>query len=177
VEETKTAFISQSNKSAMRNPWVLGWLGAITLVLVVNIAFITTAFMTNPGLVDDNYYEKGRDHERHMQNKIATRNTLGWNMHFLVPETIHAGEATTLRFSANDRNGAPLRDAVVTIQAYRPSDASADFSIEMDASAEAAGIHEQEVTLPLKGIWDLNAKVVRGEDALTISRRINVTSR
>lgn len=43
---------SQSSNRAFRNPWVLAWIGGFLLVLGVNIAFIVTAIMTNPGLVE-----------------------------------------------------------------------------------------------------------------------------
>ena len=49
--------ISQDNKQAMRNPWLLGWLGILAVVITVNIIFIVTAFKTYPGLVDDDYYD------------------------------------------------------------------------------------------------------------------------
>ena len=52
--------ISQDNPNAWRNPWVLGWLALVAVVLVVNAVMITIAFVTNPGLVTEDYYEKGQ---------------------------------------------------------------------------------------------------------------------
>ena len=58
--------ISQDNPKALKNPWVIGWLLLVAVVLAVNIGFISLAFITNPGLVDKNYYEKAEDYEENL---------------------------------------------------------------------------------------------------------------
>ncbi len=164
--------ISQGNKQAMRNPWVLGWLGLLITVLAVNVAFIVTAFKTNPGLVDKNYYEKGRAVEEHFQERLKARNRLGWDINVQTPSEVVAGKATTFHVNIVDKVGMPLNGAEVTMQAYRPSDASADIKINMDFVTN--GIYQARFALPLKGIWDLKVNVTRGDDELNISRRIHV---
>ena len=54
---TNAGTISQSNNRAFRNPWVIAWIALVVIVLAVNIAMITLAVTTNPGLVDKDYYE------------------------------------------------------------------------------------------------------------------------
>ncbi|MCW8957281.1 MAG: FixH family protein, partial [Gammaproteobacteria bacterium] len=71
--------ISQDNPHAWRNPWVLGWIALVVIVLVVNIAMISLAFITNPGLVTEDYYEKGIDHEENFNKRMAARSALGWS--------------------------------------------------------------------------------------------------
>lgn len=164
--------ISQDNKHAMRNPWVLGWLGLLVTVVAVNVAFIVTAFKTSPGLVDENYYEKGRDVEEHFHKRMEARNRLGWDINVQTPADVVLGKSTTFNVNIVDKVGMPLDDAEVTLQAYRPSDASADMSAKMDFVSH--GIYEARLALPLKGIWDLKVMVRHGEDELDISRRINV---
>lgn len=164
--------ISQDNKRAMRNPWVLGWLGLLVVVVLVNVIFIATAFNTSPGLVDEDYYEKGRYHDANYQEKMAARNRLGWNIRLQLPGSIKQGQAVNFSVNVVDRIGNPLKDARVTLHAYRPSDASADMQTDLERIAE--GVFQSKLSLPLKGIWDINITVTQGEESLKSSRRVNV---
>lgn len=164
--------ISQDNRSAMRNPWVLGWLALLVTVVGVNVAFIVTAFKTTPGLVDEAYYEKGRDHEQNFQKKLEARSRLGWDIRLNPPETITLGKPARYTINVADRIGMPLRDATVMLHAYRPSDAAADMQTTMDKIAD--GIYQNTLAFPLKGVWDLKVTVSRGEDELEAEQRIKV---
>jgi len=166
--------ISQHNKQAMRNPWVLGWLGLLVTVIGVNVAFIVTAFNTTPGLVDEKYYEKGRDVEKNFHKRLEARNRLGWDIRLNTPETVVAGEAANYSVSLVDSAGIALREAEVILQAYRPSDSSADIRAPMEIVTD--GIYQTRLTLPLKGIWDLKVVVRHGEDELEIARRISAVA-
>lgn len=167
--------ISQDNKHAMRNPWVLGWLGLLVTVVVVNVIFIVTAFTTNPGLVEEGYYEKGRDVEKNFQKRLEARSQLGWDINLQSPEQVFAAEAANYSVNIVDNSGMPLRDAEVTLHAYRPSDASADITTRMERVTN--GVYQSRLNLPLKGLWDLKVMVQRGDDQLEIARRIVVTTR
>lgn len=164
--------ISQSNKRAMRNPWVLGGLLLIGTVLTVNIAMITLAVTTNPGLVSQDYYERGRYNERHYQQRVAERSALGWTASLEVPASIHLGATQTYRIAIVDNVGEPLRGAQVSLNAFRPADAKADFTLPLEEVG--AGIYEGAVEFGLKGIWDLLIDVKQEGKALEVPRRINV---
>jgi len=164
--------ISQDSKSAMRNPWVLGWLGLLIAVIGVNVAFIVTAFKTSPGLVDESYYAKGRDVEKNFHQKLEARNRLGWDIRLQTPEEIILGRPANYIINVVDSVGMPLKDAKVMLQAYRPSDASADIRLDMESIGN--GIFQTKLHLPLKGIWDLKVKISKGDDELEIARRITV---
>lgn len=166
--------ISQDNKQAMRNPWVLGWLGILAVVITVNVIFITVAFKTNPGLVDNDYYESGRYHDANYQKKMEARSRLGWNITLQTPETINLGAPGNYSVNIVDRVGNPLKDATVTMHAYRPSDASADLRTELGKVAD--GVFQSKLALPLKGLWDINITVAQGEESLDISRRVSVVT-
>lgn len=164
--------ISQSNKSALRNPWVLGMLGSILLVIAVNAGFIVMAMRSNPGLVDNKYYEHGRDLERNALKKIAARNALGLDANFEVPEHIVMSTSTLFRFTAIDKRGLPFSKADVTVVAYRPSDANADFMVQLQDMSD--GRYQGEMNFPLKGTWDLIIKVKRDKDNIELTHRISV---
>jgi nitrogen fixation protein FixH len=164
--------ISQSSKRALRNPWVLGWLALVLTVLGVNSFFIAAAVITSPGLVEEDYYEKGRDHEKNLLKRREAHQSLGWQYGLQFPEQININTDIPLSFNAVDEAGLPLRDAVVSISAYRPSDADADFGSTMKETVP--GMYETRMQFSLKGIWDLIIKVQQAEQTLELRRRISV---
>lgn len=167
-------YFSQSNKKALRNPWVVGWLALLVLVVGVNAAFIVTAFVTSPGLVDENYYEKGQQHEQQVRTKIAKRQRLGWQVEFDLPDSILLNKKTPLGLNLRNRDGIRISADEVTVSVYRPSDVSADF--KQGAPRLSAGYFETDLVFPLKGIWDLTAVVRSGDDQLDFTQRIYVTA-
>ncbi len=177
MNETRTGNtprFSQHNKEAFRNPWVLGWIGGILLVLGVNAAFIVTAIVTSPGLVEKNYYEKGRDQERNFVSQQQMRNRLGWYMTLNTIRKPVTGESARYSFNVVDAKGTPIDADGAVIQAYRPSNVNADFSTKMQKIAP--GVFSAELIFPLKGAWDLNVVLSKGEDSLKLTRRISVLS-
>ena len=173
---TKTANrylgISQDSKRAWRNPWVLGWLALVLVVLMMNGVMITLAVVSNPGLVTEDYYEKGRDLEANVSSRMQARNALGWTLNLDHPEDIYLQRPELVRLSIVDRVGQPLENARVTVQAYRPADADADFHARMEEIGP--GLYQARMTFALKGLWDLKVNVERGEDRYDISQRLFV---
>lgn len=166
--------ISQDNTKALKNPWVLGWLALVAVVLVVNIGFISLAFITNPGLVDKNYYENAQDYEENLVKYRTARNALGWSYQADFPSKPVQNKKELYRLSAVDKVGLPLTAATVTFKAYRPSDASADF--ETTLTEVGAGMYEGYVTYPLKGIWDLTVNISREQDNFDFTRRASIVT-
>lgn len=164
--------ISQSNKRAFRNPWVLGGLALIGTVLAVNVAMITLAVTTNPGLVSKDYYERGRYSEQHLLQRAAERSALGWTSRMELPESIQLGATQTYRLVVVDNVGEPLRGAEVVLNAFRPSDASADFTLPLQEVG--AGIYQAAAEFRLKGTWDLLVDIKKDGKSLELPRRINV---
>lgn len=164
--------ISQANKQALRNPWVLGWLTLVAVVLGVNVFMIGMAFVTNPGLVSKSYYEQGREFERTVLSRNAARAELGWNLKLETGGELHAGRPGGLRMTAADKTGQPLTSAQVVVHAYRPSDANLDFSLPL--AERAPGEYVGDVSFPLKGAWDLIVEVRQGENVYQLPRRVSI---
>ncbi|OOZ41041.1 hypothetical protein BOW53_05445 [Solemya pervernicosa gill symbiont] len=164
--------LSQSSKKAFRNPWVIGWITLILIVLGVNIAFISLAVVTNPGLVSDDYYERGQDHEKNINTRKAARSALGWQVSLDVPTDTTLGRETPFRFTAVDKVGRPLVDGSATLHAYRPSDAAADFEVAM--FEKRPGQYVAPVVFPLKGYWRVIITLQRGEDSWELTEKVNV---
>lgn len=163
---------SQSNSQAMRNPWFIAMLGVIATFLLVNIVFIVFAVTSNPGLVVDDYYEKGRDYEKNVITRLNAHNRLNWQTKFEIPEKIYTNTPEIYRFSAADSRGISIMDADVKFILYRPSDSSADFN--QVVSQIAPGLYQTKLSLPLPGIWDLTVKVVHKDDTYYHTHRISV---
>lgn len=165
---------SQDNPKALKNPWVLGWLTLIGVVLAVNIGFISLAFITNPGLVDKDYYENAEDYEENLIKYRTARAALGWTYQAAYPQNPVVNKDALYRLTVVDKAGLPLTAANIKLAAYRPSDASADFEITL---AEVdAGIYESNITYPLKGIWEITTLIEREGDKYDFKRRASIVT-
>jgi nitrogen fixation protein FixH len=153
-----------------KNPWVLGWIGLVVVVLGVNITMVVLAIATNPGLIRDDYYERGRDVERTIMTRLAEGPQ--WTMRIDVPAGARAEQPTKVRFAVVDAVGQPVSPDRVTYFAYRPSDAHRDFSVPMER--HAPGIYEAEVEFPLGGVWDTVVAIEQGGDEHSLGQRISV---
>ena len=156
--------------SAWRSPWVIGWIALIVVVLIANGTMIFLAIATNPGLVTEDYYERGRDMERTIVSRVETGP--GWTMHIDTPADVRAAEATTVRYFVVDRAGQPVTPDEVTYFAYRPSDAAQDFSLPM--LEEGKGRYAAKVTFPLGGVWDTLVAVRADGDEYVVGQRVSV---
>lgn len=164
--------ISQNNKQGLRNPWLLGILALLLFVIAVNAGFIMMAMRSNPGLVDEKYYERGRDHEQNVLKEIAARNALGLEARLNIPEHVVMTQTAPFYFTAIDKSGLPFTGAEIHLTAYRPADASADFTVVMHDKGD--GRYQADISFPLKGTWDVIVKVKRGDDNYEVKRRISV---
>jgi nitrogen fixation protein FixH len=149
---------------------VQGWVGLILMFLVANIVMIYLAIDSNPGLVVEDYYERGQDYENTVLSKIA-RNP-GWLMRVDVPQAMAVDRPDAIRFFLVDKAGQPVTPDEVHLYAYRPSDADHDFSLPM--TEEGKGRYLTEVRFPLIGTWDLLVSARQGEEEYNVSQRINV---
>nr|VFK42686.1 MAG: Nitrogen fixation protein FixH [Candidatus Kentron sp. TC]VFK57064.1 MAG: Nitrogen fixation protein FixH [Candidatus Kentron sp. TC] len=154
-----------------RNPWVVLCFLIVSVVLSVNGGMLYLAIDSSPGLVVEDYYERGQNYEE----TVLTRQALSRNLlpRIDISPRIEKGKPATFRFVGLDRTGRPIRADAITLHAYRPSDTAYDFSIpmtEMDANRYLA-----EATFPLKGVWDIVIAVKQGEIEHNVPRRITVT--
>lgn len=164
------AALRRPRRSGWKNPWVIGWISLILVVLGVNITMVLLAIATNPGLVRDDYYEGGRALERSIESRRAEGRD--WTIRIDTPDDIRAEAPARVRFAAVDKVGQPIRPDAVTFFVYRPSDAGRDFSLPM--TPLGPGLFEGSVTFPLPGIWDTLVSVRQGDDEETFAQRIKV---
>jgi nitrogen fixation protein FixH len=128
------------------------------------------AVVTNPGLVVEDFYERGQNYERTILSK-GTRNP-GWTLSADIPLDIVAGVPSPIRFFLVDKTGQPVTPESVELFIYRPSDASRDFSVVM--APDGPGRYLAEVSFPLVGVWDTLVAATHGDDELHVGQRVNV---
>ena len=73
-------------QSPWRSPWVIAWVSMLVVFFVANMVMIFLAVDRNPGLVVDDFYERGQDYEENMLKRQAA--DPGWNMKLSEPEKI-----------------------------------------------------------------------------------------
>ena len=161
---------AERRNNSWKNPWVLSWIGLIVVVLAVNITMVVLAIATNPGLIRSDYYERGRDVERTILTRLAEGPQ--WTMSIDLPADARAEETTKVRFAVVDKVGQPVSAERVTYFAYRPSDATRDFSAPM--TQQAPGLYEAEVSFPLGGVWDTVVSIEQDGKEHTLGQRISV---
>jgi nitrogen fixation protein FixH len=157
-------------KSAWQSPWVIAWVVMVVIFFTMNMIMIYLAVDNNPGLVVEDFYDRGEDYEQNRLKRQA-RNP-GWSMKLDLPRKIDIGQKVTCRFTVKDKEGNPISRDGVTFYAYRPSDAKQDFSVPMKQIGP--GHYEAEVSFPLKGAWDTMASIKNAEDEYNTPKRIGV---
>lgn len=157
--------ISQEHKNGLRNPWLLGMIGAIVLVLGVNSIFIWFATHNRSTLVDKDYNTKDRKTNAAVINDLQDQKTLAWKAVIKQPKTIVTGSPTGYEISVVDREGVPV-GGTVEVTAYRASDESKDFSAAF--KEVSPGNYQGFLSFPLKGYWELRIRIKRGKEIFEV---------
>ena len=155
--------ISQENKQALKNPWVLGFLVFLCTFVTMNIIFVYLAFKSPPNLVVDDYYERG---------KTYAQKKLGWNGVIMAPSNSRVNQRQAYEVFIQGKNSTAVELDSVTLFAYRPSDMREDFSVEMNPIG--LGRYGVDIEFGLPGNWDIIVEAKRGEDEFMITRRIYI---
>lgn len=156
-------------QSPWRNPWVLGWIGLLVVFVMANFVMIYLAIDRNPGLVVDDYYERGQDYEKNMLKRQA-RNP-GWKMKIKAPEFVDVAVPARFSIKIVDKQGYPVSPDSVTFYAYRPANVDLDFSVPMQVID--SGVYEAEISFPNLGVWDILVSAKQGDDEYNQSHRIS----
>lgn len=160
--------ISQESKKAFRNPWALGMIGLILLVLGVNGTFIWYSMHNRSSLVDHEYSTKDRKSDTAELKEIEAHRALAWKTTIKQPDAIVMNSPASYEISVVDRNGVPVSGAM-EVEAYRAADASKDFTTAF--KEVSPGNYQGNITFPLKGFWELRIRVKRGEDVFGVDTK------
>lgn len=158
--------ISQENKKGLRNPWLLGMIGLIVLVLGVNGAFVWFAMHNRSTLVDRDYSTKNRKTNAAVVSSLQEQKALAWRTTIRQSGAIAMNSPTAYEIGVVDRAGAPV-SGTVEVEAYRASDASKDFTTTF--SETSPGNYQGYIKFPLKGYWELRIRIKRGEEIFEVN--------
>ncbi len=154
-----------------KSPWLIGWLLLVVIVLAVNTFMITQSINDFPGLVVDDFYERGQDYEQNIHEKL--QNNQKWTTRFQLTD-IHLNKQTVITFTISDSEGKTPEVEKITLFAYRPSDAKKDFSVAMSPVDNKT--YQGKLTFASKGKWDLLASVIIAGSEVNFAQKIFVNA-
>lgn len=158
--------ISQQNKKGLRNPWLLGMIGLIVVVLAVNVVFIWLSTHNRSTLIDRDYSTRSRKSNAEVVSGLQEQKALAWKTTVKQPKAIVLGSPAGYEIGVTDRDGAPVSGSV-EVAAYRSADESKDFSTAF--SEVSPGNYQGYISFPLKGSWELRIRVKRGNEIFEVS--------
>ncbi len=165
--------ISQRNKEALKNPWVLGMLLFLLVFLTANAIFIYLAFKSPPNLVVQDFYERGKVYVETHERIIEQEKALGWTGLIMLPTSTRVNQTQRIEVLIQGENSVSLDLDSVVLNAYRPSDARADFSVNM--SSVSSGTYSGDVMFTLPGIWDVIVVAKQADQEFIITKRITIS--
>lgn len=156
---------------AWKNPFVIGWISILIVVVTVNFFMVSMAIVTAPGLTISDYYEKGKD----MGKIIAMREhmkQLGWKLNIDLP-ILTQGKDQSFDVTVLDKSGKAMNVDTAILYYYRPSDKNYDGQLTLKPGA-GTGVYQGKIKLPLKGKYDLVMEVTKGKEVFNLGRSIMV---
>ncbi|SIN69333.1 Nitrogen fixation protein FixH [Sulfurivirga caldicuralii] len=152
----------------LRNPFVIGWLVMLVLVLSVNLFMVNMAIVTNPGLVktDLDHAEQSVAQIIRMDRKLES---LGWHLELNIP-LLTQNERVPVEARIATRDGHTIVGDKATLFYYRPADKRFDGQVEMIRNKD--GVFTGSLKLPLKGKWDVVLEIHKGEDTYQLGRSL-----
>jgi len=160
---------SDNKQSAFRSPWVIGWITMFVIFVMANGVMLYLALDKSPGLVVDDYYDRGQDYEKNMLKRQAQ--DPGWKLKIVAPEYVDVAVPSVFGLRIKDSDGNSFSPDSVIFYAYRPADAKQDFSVPMVQSE--SGLYEAEISFPLLGVWDILVSVQQGDIEINTPHRLS----
>ena len=156
---------------AWKNPFVISWFVILTIVLGVNFFMVSMAIVTNPGLVVDDFYEKGKNMDKSLAERKRME-AMGWQLNVDLP-IFSEGKADVIRLTVLDKENRPLNVDSAILYFYRPSDRNLDGE-QVLTSTGNPGEYQADFVLNTKGKWDIIMEVTQGDLMYNMGRSIMV---
>lgn len=153
-----------------KSPLLLVWLFLVMMAMSGTIYMVIQANSGFPGLVVDDFYERGQDYEENIHKKLE--NNEKWDTEFQLAE-VFLNKSVNINFIIKDKTGNSAPVEKITLYAYRISDAKQDFSVPMTITENKAG-YQADMTFKSKGKWDLLASAVIDGIEVNYAKRLFV---
>jgi hypothetical protein len=163
--------ISQKNKQAWRNPWVIGLLIIVLAGVLSNAKMLWNVIHNPTRVLDDNYSVKAHNqYDAKWLQQQAERSTLGWKAklnspHLLAndPEAMPSAirfvllaSPAELQLDLNDKNDSPIHGGKVIIDSQWPG--NPDFDFKTDLYETMPGHYVGDLKFSRPGNWDMLIK-------------------
>lgn len=129
-------------------PWV--FVAMFAVVLAANGIMMIFAFTSWTGLETLGAYDKGIDYNRTLEAARA-QEALGWRVESQVVAT--GAQGVRIEVALRDRHGNTVTPERVRVRLIRPTHSGHDTMATL--AKLAAGRYGTDLTLPLRGQWDL----------------------
>jgi nitrogen fixation protein FixH len=142
-------------------PWLLG--GLLLFGVGVNVGFLLVATGDPSFAVEEDYY--GRALRWDETTREAARNAaLGWRVEVDPAPSAKGPGWTDLALRVVDRDGAPVKGAIVSLEAFHHARAGDRLRADLAADGD-----RYAATLPLRraGLWELRVRVERGAETFS----------
>ncbi len=151
---------NSNHQSWYKSPMLLAWLFLVLAAMAGTIYMVIQANSGFPGLVVDDFYERGQDYEENIHKKFE--NNEKWATEFQLDE-IYLNKPTIISITVSDKSGVAANPEKVTLYVYRPSNSKIDFNVPMTLSADTLlngnPVYQATVIFEAKGKWDLLASI------------------
>lgn len=146
-------------------PWLI--VAGFALVILVNGIMVYFAVASFTGLQTEGHYQRGLDYNEVLVGD-RVQDALGWAVGIEFDET---GDGRgRLSVQVADQAGEPLNDAGVLVRLVRPVQAGYDMDVTLTAAGD--GLYAADVELPLRGQWDLLARIRHPSGNYSTAKRI-----
>ena len=162
--------IKISKKAAIRSPWFIGWMVLLIVVIAMNVVMIMFAMEDSPGVVTDDFYERGQTYDKELNERNKTNP--GWKVEYIQQVAIIQNQTTSIQFKLSNKDGSAVLADKVMLYLYRPANKNDDFFVALTTTD---GInYTGDVRFKLKGAWDAVIEVTKQKEIRNFAQRLTV---
>ncbi len=134
------------------SPWPLAIIVFFVVVAIFNFVFVRLALNSSVPPISDHPYEDGLKYQGVIDAKNRSR-ALGLKTRYTFSDVDASGDRS-VSVEIRDHNETPVKDAKITMRAFRFSEASMDFVATLTEDSKAQpGRYSAKLHLPRSGLW------------------------
>jgi nitrogen fixation protein FixH len=143
-----------------RRFWPLFLAGILLAGVAANVALLVVANGDPSFAVERDYYAKALRWDR-TQDELRASRALGWALALAARPSARGPGWTEIEVTLTDRDGAPVPDAVVALEAFHHARAGEIF--ESVLAPAGPGVYRAELAARRGGSWELRLRATRGD--------------